>query len=99
MSPRVLKSRDTFDKERVTAMPTPIMLIYIWAHTTHQQLSTRIRHRLNTGHDEAGDDTNDRGWTMLEYVIGGAIAAVAVAAIATLIYNHYHDDATTITGQ
>ena len=71
-------------------MPTQLLLLHAWMRAAQTQLTDRLRPNR---HDDDG------GFTILEYVIAGAIAVVAVAAIATLIYNHFHDKAVDITGQ
>jgi hypothetical protein len=72
-------------------MPTQLLLLRAWFDATRESLAARLR--------AARKDGDDAGFTVLEYAIAGAIAAVAVAAIATLIYNHFHDKATDITRQ
>jgi hypothetical protein len=72
-------------------MPTQFLLLHAWLRATQRALVDRLR-------PEPGDH-GDGGFTILEYVVAGAIAVVAVAAIATLIYNHFHDKAVQITGQ
>ena len=71
-------------------MPTQLLLLHAWMRATQQLLTDRLR---------SADHDRDAGFTILEYVVAGAIAVVAVAAIATLIYNHFHDKAVDITGQ
>ena len=72
-------------------MPTQLLLLRAWSQAIRQSLTARLR-------PERGNP-DDAGFTVLEYVIAGAIAAVAVAAIATLIYNHFHDKAVDISNQ
>ena len=72
-------------------MAINLLLLHAWFHVTRESLTTRLR--------AASEDGEDAGFTVLEYVIAGAIAAVAVAVIATLIYNHFHDKAVDITNQ
>lgn len=72
-------------------MPTQLLLLNAWMRATHKLVVDRLR--------SGGDPDGDAGFTILEYVVAGAIAVVAVAAIATLIYNHFHDKAVDITGQ
>jgi hypothetical protein len=75
-------------------MTAYILLLQAWGASTHRTLTARWR-------IVAADDPEQRdvGFTLMEYIIGGAIIAAAVTAILLKVTGFFDTKSNTITGQ
>lgn len=76
-------------------MTTYLLLLQAWGVSAHRTLTAHWRAVVG------GDDPDQRegGFTLMEYIIGGAIIAAAVTAILLKVTGFFDTKANTITGQ
>lgn len=72
-----------------------ILLLYAWGASAQRSLAARWR--AVAGED--GREQRDAGFTLMEYIIGGAIIAAAVTVILLKVTGFFATKANTITGQ
>ena len=73
-------------------MTSYLLILQAWGVATHRTLTTRWRM-------VSGEDCRDAGFTLMEYIIGGAIIAAAVTAILLKVTGFFDTKSNSITQQ